>query len=167
MHAVTYVTLANSPTPRNTVLSGTPSFCQLVILARNWFPPYFKMTSPMENFDNLGGGGVHEKLHRLQRILKEYRPDVGPFVDTYKDIHQHPELSCFESRPACVVVDCLRYIGLEMATSVGGRGVVGIFKNGPGKTILLRAELDALPIQENTGLPYASKVRMKDVVGRD
>ncbi|KIW25275.1 uncharacterized protein PV07_08466 [Cladophialophora immunda] len=106
-----------------------------------------------------------KKLARLQRVLDQRRPDLTPFVDLYKDLHQHPELSCFESRTASVVAACLRRMNLEVRTSVGGHGVVGLLKNGHGKTILLRAELDALPIEEKTGLPYASKARMKDVVG--
>lgn len=106
-------------------------------------------------------------LHQFQRILEQYRPDITPFVDLYKDIHQHPELSCFESRTARVVAQCLRQVGFEITTSIGGHGVVGHLKNGSGKTILLRAELDALPIEEKTGLAYASKARMKDTVGRE
>jgi hypothetical protein len=84
------------------------------------------------------------KLHQFQRILKQYCPDITPFVDLYKDIHQHPELSCFESRTARVVAQCLRQVGFEITTSISGHGVVGHLKNGGGKTILLRAELDSL-----------------------
>ncbi|KAK3326196.1 hypothetical protein B0H66DRAFT_149904 [Apodospora peruviana] len=108
------------------------------------------------------------KLERIQQILREFQPDIGPFIEAYKDIHQHPELSGFESRTAEAVAGHLRDIGaVEISTSVGGHGVVGIMRNGDGKTILLRAELDALPIEEQTGLPYASKARMKDREGRD
>ncbi|KAI9701498.1 MAG: hypothetical protein M1836_001554 [Candelina mexicana] len=125
------------------------------------------MRTPVAKPHSLRGGDIRQKLPHLQGILKDYRPDIAFFVDTYKDIHQHPELSCFESRTASVVAEILRDIGLAVTTSVGGHGVVGVLKNGPGKTILLRAELDALPIEEKTGLPYASKAWMKDIVGRE
>ena len=118
------------------------------------------MHTLMTNLDN-------PRLHRLQGIVKEYRPEIGCFVKTYEDIHQNPELSCFESRTATVVAECLEKMGLEVTRGVGGYGVTGVLENGPGKTILLRAELDALPIEEKTGLPYASKARMKDEVGRE
>ena len=107
------------------------------------------------------------KLTRLQRILERYRPDIVPFVELYKDIHQHPELSCFEARTGEVIADRLRKITPDVKTSIGGHGVAAVLANGPGKTILLRAETDALPIEEKTGLSYASKVRMKDAAGNE
>ncbi|KAI1391553.1 uncharacterized protein F4822DRAFT_189494 [Hypoxylon trugodes] len=112
-------------------------------------------------------GKRSDKLLRMQRILHEHRPDIGHFVDIYKDVHQHPELSCLESRTADVVVRELRNIGFDVTTSIGGHGVIGVLRNGPGKTILTRSEIDALPIEEKTGLPYASKVRMKSIFGID
>ena len=59
----------------------------------------------------------------------------------------------------------LRKAGVEATTNVGGYGVVGVLKNGPGKVLLLRADMDALPVVEQTGLPYASKVRVQDARG--
>jgi amidohydrolase len=149
------------------VLVNFPAFCCLATLARISLISYFNIVSPAGSLNALEGKGIGQRLRHLQRIIHEHRPDITPYIDTYKNIHQHPELSCFESRTALVVAKCLKDIGLEVTTSVGGNGVVGVLKNGPGKTVLLRAELDALPIQEKTGLPYASKVRMKDVVGQD
>lgn len=108
-----------------------------------------------------------DKLPLLRHIIEKYRPKIDSFVDIYKDIHQHPELSCFESRTASIVAKSLRDIGFDVTASIGGHGVAGVLKNGPGKTILLRAELDALPIEEKTGLPYASKVRMVDGAGQE
>ena len=85
----------------------------------------------------------------------------------YVDLHAHPELSGAEVQTAAKVAAQLRALGYTVTEHVGGTGVVAVLKNGPGKTILLRTELDALPVEEKTGLPYASKVRAKDPAGRD
>jgi amidohydrolase len=85
----------------------------------------------------------------------------------YVDLHEHPELSSHETRTAAELATRLRALGFEVTEHVGGDGVVGILKNGPGPTVMLRTELDALPVEEKTGLPYASKVRTKDDSGRD
>lgn len=74
----------------------------------------------------------------------------------YADLHQHPELSGQETRTSKRVAESLRSAGLEVSVGVGGNGVVGVFRNGTGKTVLLRADMDALPVAEKTGLPYAS-----------
>ncbi len=74
----------------------------------------------------------------------------------YLDLHQHPELSMKEQRTSARMGDELRKLGYEVTTGVGGTGVVGVLRNGKGPTVLLRTELDALPVQEKTGLPYAS-----------
>ena len=76
----------------------------------------------------------------------------------YKDIHSHPELSMQETRTAGIAADHLRASGFEVTTGVGKTGVVGILRNGDGPTVMLRADMDALPIKEATGLPYASTV---------
>lgn len=75
----------------------------------------------------------------------------------YLDLHQHPELSGLEVKTAAKMADQLRKAGFEVTTGVGGTGVVGVLKNGKGPTLLLRTELDALPVTEKTGLPYASR----------
>jgi len=85
----------------------------------------------------------------------------------YEDLHAHPELSAHETRTAALMAERLRALGYEVTEHVGGTGVVAIMKNGPGPTVMLRTELDALPVEEKTGLPYASKVRTKDDSGRD
>jgi hippurate hydrolase len=83
--------------------------------------------------------------------------DVRPWQeDLYRDLHRHPELSGQEHRTAAVVADRLRQAGLEVTTGVGGTGVVGILRNGDGPAVLLRADMDGLPVLEDTGLPYAS-----------
>ncbi|MGA2004213.1 MAG: amidohydrolase [Terriglobales bacterium] len=87
--------------------------------------------------------------------------------DLYIDIHENPELSSHETHTAAKLAEHLRGVGYEVTEQVGGTGIVAILKNGPGPTIMLRTELDALPVEEKTGLPYASKVRTKDDAGRD
>ena len=75
----------------------------------------------------------------------------------YKDVHSHPELSMQETRTAGLAADRLRAAGYEVTTGVGKTGVVGLLRNGDGPTVMLRADMDALPVEEATGLPYASK----------
>src|SRR3954469_10800787 len=85
----------------------------------------------------------------------------------YRDIHQHPELSHQEQRTAGLVADRLRAAGYEVHEGVGGTGVVGVLRNGDGATVLLRADMDALPVREATGLPYASTVVVTDAEGAE
>ena len=85
--------------------------------------------------------------------------------ELYRDVHQHPELSHQEQRTAELVADRLRGAGYEVHTGVGGTGVVGVLANGEGPTVLLRADMDALPVREATGLPYASEVTATDTEG--
>jgi hippurate hydrolase len=85
----------------------------------------------------------------------------------YLDLHQNPELSSHEVETATKLAGRLRSLGYEVTEHVGGTGVVAILKNGAGPTVMLRTELDALPVEEKTGLSYASKVRAKDDAGHD
>jgi hippurate hydrolase len=85
----------------------------------------------------------------------------------YIELHQNPELSSHETQTATKLAARLRSAGYDVTEHVGGTGVVAILKNGAGPTVMLRTELDALPVEEKTGLPYASKVRTKDDAGRD
>jgi amidohydrolase len=89
-------------------------------------------------------------------------PDL---VALYIDLHQHPELSLHEEKTAAKLALRLRQLGFEVTTGVGGTGVVGVLKNGPGPTVMLRTEMDALPVEEKTGLPYASTVKTKNDAG--
>jgi amidohydrolase len=91
-------------------------------------------------------------------------PDAHAF---YLDLHQNPELSSHEMHTAEKLAGRLRDLGYAVTEHVGGTGVVAILKNGAGPTVMLRTELDALPVEEKTGLAYASKVRTKDDSGRD
>src|SRR5205085_6228847 len=89
----------------------------------------------------------------------------APAEKLYLDLHQHPELSLHEVETAAKIAGRLKELGYEVTTGVGGTGVVGILKNGSGPVIMLRTELDALPVPEQTGLPYASKVTTQDDSG--
>ena len=93
----------------------------------------------------------------------ENLPSLLPEIEAlYKDIHSHPELSMQETRTAGLAADRLRAAGFEVTTGVGKTGVVGLLRNGEGPTVMMRADMDALPVEEATGLPYASKVKAKD-----
>jgi amidohydrolase len=85
----------------------------------------------------------------------------------YIDLHEHPELSSHETQTAAKLAERLRSAGYEVTEHIGGTGIVAILKNGAGPTIMLRTELDALPVEEKTGLTYASKVHTKDDAGHD
>jgi hippurate hydrolase len=83
----------------------------------------------------------------------------------YLDLHQHPELSLQEQETAAKLAARLRALGYEVTTGVGGHGVVGLLRNGQGPTVLLRTDLDALPVKEETGLPFASTVTARTAAG--
>src|SRR5690349_9939521 len=83
----------------------------------------------------------------------------------YIDLHQNPELSLHEEKTSAKIADRLRALGYEVTDHVGGFGVVAVMRNGKGPAVLVRADMDALPIEERTGLPYASKVTTKDSSG--
>src|SRR5512142_2749538 len=95
--------------------------------------------------------------------LDDLLPDLEAL---YKDVHSHPELSMRETRTAGVAADRLRAAGYEVTTGIGKTGVVGLLRNGEGPTVMLRADMDALPVQEATGLPYASSVTATDSTGK-
>lgn len=93
--------------------------------------------------------------------------DVLPRLESvYKDVHAHPELSMQEIRTAAIAADHLRSAGYEVTTGVGKTGVAGLLRNGDGPVVMLRADMDAFPVQEATGLSYASKVTATDSAGR-
>ena len=102
---------------------------------------------------------MSENAKQQARNVLANLPTLLPDLESvYKDIHSHPELSMQEKRTAGIAADHLRSAGYEVTTSVGKTGVVGILRNGDGPTIMLRADMDALPVRETTGLPYASSV---------
>ena len=101
--------------------------------------------------------------------------ELPSLLGIYKDIHSHPELSGQEERTAALVAKELRAAGCQVTEHLGkyensklkAYGVVGVMKNGDGPTVLVRTDMDALPVEEETGLPYASKVVAKNDEGKD
>ncbi|MBI4428306.1 MAG: amidohydrolase [Ignavibacteriales bacterium] len=101
--------------------------------------------------------------------------ELGRLVSVYQSLHANPELSYFEEKTSSFVAKELRSLGIDVTERVGKYrdpnltcyGVVGVLKNGKGPTVLLRTDLDALPVEEKTGLPYASKVRVKTETGEE
>jgi amidohydrolase len=101
------------------------------------------------------------------RVLSGLDAITSGLEDLYRDIHAHPELSLQERRTAGLAADRLRRAGYDVTEQVGGTGVVGLLRNGDGPTVMLRADMDALPIREATGLPYASTVTATDADGHE
>ncbi|HEY2250460.1 MAG TPA: amidohydrolase, partial [Planctomycetaceae bacterium] len=93
--------------------------------------------------------------------------NLDDLVSLYRQFHASPELSFREEKTAARLAEELKKLGVEVTTGVGRQGVVGILKNGAGPTLLIRTDLDALPVTEKTQLPYASKVSAKDKDGND
>src|ERR687887_1508833 len=83
----------------------------------------------------------------------------------YADLHRNPELAFHEQRTAAELAERVKALGYDVTTGIGGTGIVAILKNGPGLAVMLRTELDALPIEEKTGLPFASAVKTKNAAG--
>ncbi|PYI07699.1 metal-dependent amidase/aminoacylase/carboxypeptidase [Aspergillus sclerotiicarbonarius CBS 121057] len=101
----------------------------------------------------------------LSNLLKSSSIDLTPYESLYKHFHAHPELSRQEKRTSEKLAAHLTHLQVyDLHTHIGGYGLAGVFRNGPGKTVLLRADMDALPVQELTGLPYSSTVRMRDAL---
>ncbi|HWK33905.1 MAG TPA: M20 family metallopeptidase [Hyphomicrobium sp.] len=119
--------------------------------------PVYAQTSPQGNVP----AEVHVSLPGPSGDL------LATLEAAYKDIHANPELAMEEYRTAGIAADWLRENGYEVSEKVGGTGVVGLFKNGDGATVLLRADMDALPMRENTGLPYSSTKVTTDRNGRE
>ena len=94
-------------------------------------------------------------------------PELDELAALYRDLHAHPELAFAEHRTAGIVAERLSGLGYQVTTGVGGTGVVGLLPNGQGPTVLLRADMDGLPVLERTGLPYASTGRGRDSGGGD
>jgi len=120
---------------------------------------------------SLAPAGVHAQ-QSLDALIDR---DLPSLVTTYQALHAAPELSHYEEKTASFFASQLRALGYTVTERVGkyeaprwtGYGVVAVLQNGAGPTVLLRTELDALPVEEKTGLPYASKVKMKNDAGQE
>src|SRR5438876_1936905 len=101
--------------------------------------------------------------------------ELPSLLGIYKDVHTHPELSGYEERTAALIAQGLRAAGCQVTEHLGkyensklkGYGVVGVMKNGDGPIVLVRTDMDALPVEEETGLPYASKTVAQNDEGKD
>src|SRR6202043_904861 len=120
----------------------------------------------------LTAGSIFAQEHTVEKIAQGELPSL---LAIYKDIHSHPELSTRQEKTSALVAKELRAVGCEVTENFGKYdtpdlkcyGVVGIMKNGTGSTVLVRTDMDALPVEEDTGLPYASKVTTKNDEGRE
>jgi amidohydrolase len=126
-------------------------FCVLPLLCLAVVRGYAQSSAPARDFVQF-------------RVVQEY-PSL---FELYKHLHaHHPELSFQETQSAARVAEELRQAGCEVTTGVGKNGVVEALRNGDGPTVLLRADMDALPVKEQTGVPYASTVTAKDAQGNE
>ena len=107
---------------------------------------------------------VQDRLRAVNIVLDR---EIDDLVGLYQHLHSHPELSLNEHKTAARMAEELNKAGFAVTRNVGGTGVVGVFKNGDGPTILVRTDMDALPVAEQTGVPYASKVRVRDKAGNE
>src|SRR5205085_11547105 len=94
-------------------------------------------------------------------LQESIRADMPMLLDLYRDLHANPELSMEEVRTPALIAPKMRPLGFQVTEHVGKTGVVAVMKNGPGPVLLIRADMDALPVKEQTGLPFASAVRGK------
>ena len=101
-------------------------------------------------------------------VIERHRPDLAQYESIYRDFHRNPELSEQERRTSSVAANTLALSDdFHVYKDIGGHGFIGVLHNGAGPTVLLRADMDALPVRENTGLEYASRKMMKDANGND
>ena len=115
---------------------------------------------------------VYAQNPAIEKVVESELPSL---LSIYKDMHSHPELSWHEEKTSAFLAKELRAAGCEVTEHLGkydkpgitGYGVIGVMKNGPGQTVLVRTDMDALPVEEETGLPYASKVTTKNEEGKD
>jgi len=106
------------------------------------------------------------QANALTKALADSKAALLPELEAvYKDLHQHPELSMHEVRTAKIAADWIERYGYEVIRGVGKTGVVGVLRNGAGPTVMLRADMDGLPMTEATGLPYASTMKAQDEDG--
>ena len=111
----------------------------------------------------LGSVGVAQNTNSL--INKSIEANISTANERYIDLHQNPELSLMEVKTAAKMAKALKELGFEVTEKVGGHGVVGVLKNGDGPTIMLRTDMDALPVLEKTGLEFASKAVVPSSTG--
>jgi hippurate hydrolase len=105
---------------------------------------------------------AHAAIASDALILKHYEVNAQNLAELYQQFHSQPELSGKEILTSKRLANALKNAGCEVHEGIGGHGVVGVLKNGKGRVLMIRADMDALPLIEKTGLPYASKVQVRD-----
>jgi amidohydrolase len=103
----------------------------------------------------------------VETIKQRIQAELASLEALYQQLHAHPELAFQEEHTAARIAKELKALGFEVTTKVGGHGVVAVLKNGAGPTVLVRADMDGLPVTESTGLPFASKIRVRDKDGQE
>ena len=109
-------------------------------------------------FQSLTNESVDEVVQRATHILADLKDRLPNWGKLYRDLHRHPELSMQEHRTAGIVAQHLRESGYEVTEGIGKTGVVGLLRNGAGPVVMLRGDMDALPIKEQNDVDYASEV---------
>src|SRR4051812_49592649 len=112
-------------------------------------------------------GGDPKLADRTAVITAKVDGELAKLESLYKHLHTHPELSLQERETAARMARELSALGFEVTAGVGGTGVVAVLKNGAGPTVLVRTDLDALPVTEKTGVPYASTAPRRKKAGDD
>jgi hippurate hydrolase len=112
-------------------------------------------------------GTARAETSAAPQVRTRVEAESASLLEFYKDLHAHPELSFHEVRTSKQLAGKLREAGLEVTEKVGGHGVVGVLRNGGGATVLLRADMDALPVKEQSGVSHASQAKTKDEHGRE
>lgn len=106
-------------------------------------------------------------LAETDSLRADVAKDLPSLMTIYRDLHANPELSGQEKRTSAIMAAEAKKAGFEVTTGVGGTGVVAVMKNGPGPVVMLRADMDGLPVAEQTGLPFASKVKAVGMDGQE
>src|SRR5262245_51198674 len=133
---------------------------------RVWWPAglFLIVLLPNETARAQSPGSLAQRTGAITKKLDAELPDLESL---YKHLHSHPELSLQERETAARMAKELSALGFEVTSGVGGTGVVGLLKNGPGPIVLVRTDLDALPVTEQTKRPYASTVKVRDKAGNE
>ena len=130
---------------------------------KNYFP--FLVAALTISFVPLSARADDSALHDL--VQSRLQQDYPALLELYKHLHTHPELSFQEEKTSARVAEELRKAGYAVATGIGKHGVVALLRNGAGPAVLVRTDMDALAVKEQTGLPYASSIMAKDENGKD
>ena len=108
------------------------------------------------------------RMADISTVIDKHRPEIEPLERLYKHFHQNPELSNQEKETSAAIIDQLSHLqSFDIKSSIGGYGIAAVFQNGSGPNVLLRADFDALPVREDTGLDYASTKVMKNAEGKE